>query len=116
MSMINNIMINNIKAFFLKVEGVLTDGRSIIKDNGNISIFLNEKDTFALRMARMKGYPIGIYSDELTNVNAMFFMRYGIEEKDLFVNPSMTDYPLSIYSHLKMALLLKMYFMQEATY
>ena len=75
---------NITKAFFLKVEGVLTDGRSIIKDNGNISIFLNEKDTFALRMARMKGYPIGIYSDELTNANATFFMRYGIKENDLF--------------------------------
>lgn len=76
--------INDIKAFLLKVEGVLTDSQSILLDNGRSTFVLNEKDTFALRMAKMNGYPVGIYSEFLGQDDILFFNRYGIDNSDIF--------------------------------
>lgn len=78
--------INDIKAFLLKVEGVLTDGQSILLNNGHSTFVLNEKDTFALRMAKMNGYPVGIYSEFLDQDDILFFKRYGIESSDIFTS------------------------------
>lgn len=76
---------NRVKAFFFKIESVLTNGQSIPDRNGHLSFFLNEKDTFALRMARMHNYPVGLYSDDFSYNEAVFFKRYGIAEKDILI-------------------------------
>ena len=76
---------NYVKAFLLKIECVLTDGRSLTFDNGCSSFVLNEKDTFALRMAKLNGYTVGLYSDVFSKEEAVFFTRYGIDESDIFI-------------------------------
>lgn len=74
-----------VQAFLLKIECVLTDGRSIPNDSGRSAFMLNEKDTFALRMAKLNGYSVGLYSDEFIKEEAVFFKRYGIEESDIII-------------------------------
>lgn len=74
-----------VKAFFLKIECVLTDGRSIPDERGRSSFMLNEKDTFALRMAKLNGYTVGLYSDDFLKEEAVFFKRYGIDESDIII-------------------------------
>lgn len=58
---INNykIKLNNIQAFIFDVDGVLTDGKILLKDK-IISRFMSIKDGFAMQFAIKKGFKIAI--------------------------------------------------------
>ena len=49
-----------IKAFVFDVDGVLTDGGLFADLNGEFYRTFDSKDGFALRMAMMHGYHLGI--------------------------------------------------------
>jgi 3-deoxy-D-manno-octulosonate 8-phosphate phosphatase (KDO 8-P phosphatase) len=51
---------NQIKAFFLDVDGVLTDGSVIVTETGGLLRTMNVKDGQALKYALDKGYLIAI--------------------------------------------------------
>lgn len=76
---------DNIHAFFFRIECILTDGHSFPNESGRSGFMINEKDTFALRMAKMNGYPIGLYSEDFPRDQVIFFKRYGIEESDIMI-------------------------------
>lgn len=50
----------NIKAFAFDVDGVFTDGSVLCPPSGELIRVYDSKDGMGLRMAYLKGYPIGI--------------------------------------------------------
>jgi len=55
-------LLNNVKAFIFDVDGVLTDGKLHISENGELLRQMNVKDGYALKHALNKGYEICIIS------------------------------------------------------
>ena len=49
-----------IKAFALDIDGVFTDGSILCTTEGDLLRVYDAKDGFAIRMAVMNGYPVGI--------------------------------------------------------
>lgn len=54
--------LNNIKAFIFDVDGVLTDGKVHISENGQLLRQMNVKDGYAMKHAVKKGYEVCIIS------------------------------------------------------
>jgi 3-deoxy-D-manno-octulosonate 8-phosphate phosphatase (KDO 8-P phosphatase) len=52
----------DIKAFIFDVDGVLTDGKLLISESGELLRSMNVKDGFAMKFAIDNGYKIGIIS------------------------------------------------------
>ena len=51
---------SKIRAFAFDVDGVMTDGGILADLEGQLFRTFDAKDGFGIRMARMKGYPIGV--------------------------------------------------------
>ncbi len=54
--------LNRVKAFFLDVDGVLTDGSLLVMTDGELLRSMNIKDGFALKLAVQKGYHVIVIS------------------------------------------------------
>ena len=54
------INFNKIKAFAFDIDGVMTDGGIQCDLEGQLYRIFDAKDAFAIRMAVMNGYPVGI--------------------------------------------------------
>ena len=52
----------DIKAFIFDVDGVLTDGKLLISESGELLRSMNVKDGFAMKFAIDNGFKIGIIS------------------------------------------------------
>ncbi|MCH7535523.1 MAG: HAD hydrolase-like protein [Bacteroidetes bacterium] len=50
--------LNNVKAFVLDVDGVLTNGDVLILNNGEFARTMSTRDGFAMMLAKKKGYEI----------------------------------------------------------
>ena len=55
-------ILKGIKAFIFDVDGVLTDGGIFADLSGELFRTFDSKDGFALRMAYMHGYRLGVIS------------------------------------------------------
>ena len=55
-------ILKGIKAFVFDVDGVLTDGSIFADMDGELLRTFDSKDGFALRMAYMHGYRLGVIS------------------------------------------------------
>ena len=53
-------VLKRIKAFAFDVDGVMTDGGILCDLEGQLYRTFDAKDGFAIRMASMKGYPVGV--------------------------------------------------------
>ena len=70
----------NIKAFIFDVDGVLTDGKLLITDSGELLRSMNVKDGFAMKFAIDNGFKIGIISGGTNEAVKSRLMNLGIEE------------------------------------
>ena len=70
----------NIKAFIFDVDGVLTDGKLLITDSGELLRSMNVKDGFAMKFAIDNGFKIGIISGGTNEAVKSRLERLGIEE------------------------------------
>ena len=52
--------LKKIRAFAFDVDGVMTEGGILCDLDGNLFRVFDAKDGFAIRMASMKGYPVGV--------------------------------------------------------
>ncbi|MCB0410033.1 MAG: 3-deoxy-D-manno-octulosonate 8-phosphate phosphatase, partial [Flavobacteriales bacterium] len=52
--------LNSIKTFMFDVDGVLTDGKVLVTEQGELLRNLSSKDGYALQLAVKKGYRIVI--------------------------------------------------------
>ena len=70
----------DIKAFMFDVDGVLTDGKLLISESGELLRSMNVKDGFAVRFAIDNGYKIGIISGGTNEAVRNRLENLGIEE------------------------------------
>ena len=70
----------DIKAFIFDVDGVLTDGKLLISESGELLRSMNVKDGFAMKFAIDNGYKIGIISGGTNEAVRSRLENLGIEE------------------------------------
>ena len=70
----------NIKAFIFDIDGVLTNGKLLITDSGELLRSMNVKDGFAMKFAIDNGFKIGIISGGTNEAVKSRLERLGIEE------------------------------------
>ena len=78
--------LKNIKAFLFDVDGVFTDGGLLADLNGEFYRTFNSKDGFAVRMAVMHGYHVGIITGGRSESIRMRFLACGFKDEDIYLN------------------------------
>ena len=77
--------LKNIKAFVFDVDGVLTDGGLLADLHGEFYRTFDAKDGFALRMAMMHGYHLGIITGGRSESIKMRFIACGVKAEDIYL-------------------------------
>ena len=77
--------LKKIKAFVFDVDGVLTDGGLLADLNGEFYRTFDSKDGFALRMASMHGYHLGIITGGKSESIKMRFQACGVKPGDVYL-------------------------------
>ena len=77
--------LKKIKAFVFDVNGVLTDGGLFADLNGEFYRTFDSKDGFALRMAIMHGYHLGIITGGRSESIKMRFQACGVNPQDVYL-------------------------------
>ena len=75
----------NIKAFVFDVDGVLTDGGVLSDLDGELYRTFDCKDGFAMRMAYMHGYHIGIITGGRSESIRQRFRSCGVKPEDVYL-------------------------------
>lgn len=78
MNILNNF--KQINTFIFDVDGVLTDGRMLVLESGEMVRSMNVKDGYALQLAVKKGYNIFIVSGSAASGVAQRLKNLGIAE------------------------------------
>ena len=78
-------ILNGIKSFVFDVDGVLTDGGIFTDMNGELLRTFDSKDGFALRMAYMHGYKLGIISGGRSESIRKRAVQIGIKPEDVYL-------------------------------
>ena len=78
--------LKNIKAFLFDVDGVFTDGGLLADLQGEFYRTFNSKDGFAVRMAVMHGYHVGIITGGRSESIRMRFLACGFKDEDIYLN------------------------------
>lgn len=74
-----------IKAFAFDVDGVFTDGGIFCDLDGELFRTFNAKDGFAVRMATMRGYPVGIITGGKSRSISARFTTCGVDKSDIYL-------------------------------
>lgn len=77
--------IKDIKAFCFDVDGVFTNGGVLCDLHGELYRTYDAKDGFALRMASMNGYHLGIITGGRSKSIVARFLTSGINEADIYL-------------------------------
>lgn len=75
----------DIQAFVFDVDGVFTDGGVLCDLRGELFRTFDAKDGFAVRMASMHGYPVGIISGGRSKSIIQRFLTTGVSEADIYL-------------------------------
>lgn len=76
---------SRIKAFAFDVDGVFTDGGVLCDLNGELYRTFDSKDGFAVRMATMNGYPVGIITGGRSASIRARFRNCGVGAEDVYL-------------------------------
>lgn len=77
--------LKRIKAFVFDVDGVLTDGGLLADLHGEFYRTFDSKDGFALRMAMMHDYHLGIITGGRSESIKMRFLACGVKPEDVYL-------------------------------
>ena len=77
--------LKKIKAFVFDVDGVLTNGGLWADLDGEFYRTFDSKDGFAVRMAVMHGYHVGIISGGRSQSIRMRFLASGLKDEDIYL-------------------------------
>lgn len=77
--------LRKIKAFVFDVDGVLTDGGILATHEGDLLRVFDSKDSFALRMAYMKGYHVGIITGGVSESIKLRFRTCGVPMDNIYL-------------------------------
>ena len=96
------LLLNKITSFVFDVDGVLTNGKILVTNEGEMYREMNTRDGFALKYALLKGFNIGIISGgtnqgvkkrlENLGVNKVYL---GIHEKDIALDDFINTYNIN---------------------
>ncbi len=75
----------DIKAFAFDVDGVMTDGGIIADLEGQLYRQFDAKDGFAVRMAAMNGFPVGVITGGRSQSIRARFRTNGIPAEDIYL-------------------------------
>src|ERR1700749_1662932 len=75
--------LNKVTTFMLDIDGVMTDGKVLVMNNGEMVRNLNSKDGYALHLAVSKGYRICIISGGQNDAVKKVLERTGVT--DIFI-------------------------------
>ena len=75
-----------IKAFTLDIDGVFTDGSILCTTEGDLLRVYDAKDGFAIRMAVMNGYPVGIITGGSSESIRKRMLASGILPEDVYLH------------------------------
>lgn len=75
----------HIRAFTFDIDGVMTDGGILADLEGNLYRTFDAKDGFAVRMACMKGYPVGVLTGGRSQSIRNRFRTNGIAPEDIYL-------------------------------
>lgn len=78
-------ILKGIKAFVFDVDGVLTDGGIFANLEGELFRTFDSKDGFAIRMAYMHGYRLGIISGGRSESIRKRFIQCGMKPEDIYL-------------------------------
>ncbi len=76
--------LTKIKTFIFDVDGVLTDGKVFVFENGDVVRNMNSKDGYAIHLAVKKNYRIVIISGGNNVAIKNMLIKAGV--KDIFIN------------------------------
>lgn len=77
--------LNKIRAFVFDLDGVLTDGGILATPEGDLLRVFDSKDSFALRMAYMKGYHVGIITGGVSESIKLRFRTCGVPMENIYL-------------------------------
>ena len=75
----------DIKAITFDVDGVMTDGSLLAYDSHEMVRVFNAKDSFAIRVALMRGYRIGVFTGGDTEGVRNRFTTCGVDPDDIYM-------------------------------
>ena len=78
--------LKKIKAFLFDVDGVFTDGGLLADLHGEFYRTFDSKDGFAVRMAVMHGYHMGIITGGRSESIRMRFLACGFKDENIYLN------------------------------
>ena len=83
--MAGNVDFTKIKGFTFDIDGVFTDGGILSDLSGELFRVFDAKDGFAIRMARMHGYPVGIITGGRSASIRNRFLSCGMDQEDVYL-------------------------------
>ena len=85
---------SKIKAFAFDIDGVMTNGGILAMPDGDLLRTYDAKDSFAIRMATMNGYPVGIITGGSSESIRRRFAYCGVLPEDVFLHSrnKLTDF------------------------
>ena len=75
----------NIKAFTFDIDGVMTDGGILADLEGQLYRTFDAKDGFAVRMACLNGFPVGVITGGRSQSIRARFSSNGINPEDIYL-------------------------------
>ena len=75
----------DIRAITFDVDGVMTDGSLLAYDSHEMVRVFNAKDSFAIRVALMRGYRIGVFTGGDTEGVRNRFTTCGVDPDDIYL-------------------------------
>lgn len=77
--------LKDIKGFALDIDGVMTDGGILADLEGQLYRTYDAKDGFAIRMASMNGFPVGVITGARSQSVRARFEGNGIPPEDVYL-------------------------------
>ena len=93
--------LKDIKAFAFDIDGVMTDGGILADLEGQLYRTYDAKDGFAVRMAAMNGFPVGVITGARSQSVRARFSGNGIPPEDVYLGSrdKITDFDDFCASH-----------------
>ncbi len=92
-------LLSNVKCFIFDIDGVLTDGRIIVMQDGEMVRTMNVRDGYAMQLAVKKGYKIAVISGGKSEYAKRRLNLLGITDVYVAVQNKMAVYEELLHTH-----------------
>lgn len=78
--------LKNIKAIAYDIDGVMTNGGVLCTQDGDLLRTYDSKDSFAVRMATMHGFPVAVITGGASRTIVLRAKMFGVKEEDVYLS------------------------------